>query len=167
MSVKEVKKVEFKISEPTAVVSTKTPQEAVAPIVSEPKPYSAGETVSVKYQEVARPFDEKRAMVPDDARIEAKRKLAEIEEEEKKMVTGIFRYHECPKGNVSFPFKKYKGERIKTYSMNDGQVYTIPLAVARHLNTNTWYPVQSYDPKDASVTITEKVFRMGFQNRDF
>lgn len=139
----------------------------ISPAVAEKSKSKEGTVTTIKFQESARPFDESKAAVPVNEKLEAKRKLAEVEEEEKKMVRGIFRYHECPKGSVAFPFKKYKGDKIKNYAMADGKIYTIPLAVARHLNTNPWYPVQSYDPKDSSVTVSEKVFRMSFQNVEF
>lgn len=137
----------------------------VGPVL--PMKAKAGDKTTIKFQESARPFDENRAILPEDEIQLAKQKLRDLEIEEKKMVRGIFRYHECPKGVVEFPFKKYKGEQIKKYSMKDGEIYTIPLSVARHLNTNPWYPVASYSSKDPGVVIEEKVFRMSFQNLEF
>ena len=94
--------------------------------------------------------------------------------EEQKMVRGIFRFHEVPGGQMDFVFRKYKGDKLEKYSMKDGEVYEVPLGVARHLNTNCWYPVYGHsDASKASVeesalmSIKEKVRRCSFQSLDF
>lgn len=61
-------------------------------------------------------------------------KLKKIMEQEKKPVTGVFRYHECPGGSVTFAVKKFPGDPVLKYVMQDGEEYTVPLWVARHLN---------------------------------
>jgi hypothetical protein len=60
--------------------------------------------------------------------------LKKMYEEEKKMVTGIFHCFEPRGGGVSFPFRKYPWDEAQQYAFLDGHQYTIPLAVARHLN---------------------------------
>lgn len=94
--------------------------------------------------------------------------------EEQKMVRGIFRFHEVPGGQMDFVFRKYKGDRLEKYSMKDGEVYEVPLGVARHLNTNCWYPVYGHSEKsqaaiadNALMSIKEKVRRCSFQSLDF
>ena len=94
--------------------------------------------------------------------------------EEQKMVRGIFRFHEVPGGQMDFVFRKYKGQPLEKYSMKDGEVYEVPLAVARHLNTNCWYPVYGHNDKaqavvadNALMSIKEKVRRCSFQSLDF
>lgn len=94
--------------------------------------------------------------------------------EEQKMVRGIFRFHEVPGGQMDFVFRKYKGQPLEKYSMKDGEVYEVPLGVARHLNTNCWYPVYGHNDKaqaniadNALMSIKEKVRRCSFQSLDF
>ena len=94
--------------------------------------------------------------------------------EEQKMVRGIFRFHEVPGGQMDFVFRKYKGDKLEKYSMKDGEVYEVPLGVARHLNTNCWYPVYGHNEKaqaavadNALMSIKEKVRRCSFQSLDF
>lgn len=60
------------------------------------------------------------------------------------LVSGVFRYHELPGGCLEFVYRKYKGEPVDKYSLWDGQVYTIPVGVARHLNSNCAYPNYEY-----------------------
>lgn len=60
-------------------------------------------------------------------------RLKKLMEEEKKPVTGIFRFHECPGGETIIPMKKYEGD-VKTFHLKDGEEYTVPLWVARWLN---------------------------------
>lgn len=54
---------------------------------------------------------------------------------DRKMVRGKFQYHEIPGGELTFNFYKYKGDPIEKYTLKDGEIYTIPLGVAKHLNT--------------------------------
>lgn len=60
-------------------------------------------------------------------------RLKKIQEEESRMVKGIFRFHECPGGSTTIPMKKYKGDPIQI-TFRDGDEYTIPLWAARWLN---------------------------------
>lgn len=94
--------------------------------------------------------------------------------EESKLVRGIFRFHEVPGGQMDFMFRKYKGDDLAKYSMKDGEVYEIPLGVARHLNTNCWYPVYGHNDKSqqgalgsAAMNVKEKIRRCSFQSLDF
>lgn len=94
--------------------------------------------------------------------------------EEQKMVRGIFRFHEVPGGQMDFVYRKYKGQPLEKYSMKDGEVYEVPLGVARHLNTNCWYPVYGFSDRShadvqqsALMSVKEKVRRCSFQSLDF
>ena len=87
-------------------------------------------------------------------------------------VRGIFRFHEVPGGTLNFVFKKWKGDDVLHYTMVDGQVYNIPLMVAKHLNKNCWYPVHDYELDDLGkfnnrYRIQKKVRRMSFQSLEF
>ena len=111
--------------------------------------------------------------LPKDTTIDAKdakRDFTYQRDKERELVTGIVKNYECPGGAVEFVFRKWKGDRIEKYSFIDGQVAKIPLAVARHLNTNCWYPVHAFaQDKDgrASYKVGKKVRRFGFQSLEF
>lgn len=55
------------------------------------------------------------------------------------IVKGIFKNHEQEGGNLKFSFKKYPG-RVETYDLYDGEIYSIPRMVAKHLNNECAYP---------------------------
>jgi len=61
-------------------------------------------------------------------------------DKDREKVRGIFHFHEVPGGVMSFCFKAYKEDPIETFTLIDGQIYELPLGVARHLNKNVWYP---------------------------
>lgn len=86
-------------------------------------------------------------------------------ERDSRMVTGKFQCHEPRGGSVKFSFKQYKGDPVKTYEFHDGQTYTIPLGVAKHLNNNCNYPVYSeiLGPDGLRTSdITKRVQRFNF-----
>ena len=93
-----------------------------------------------------------------------------LAEEESKMVRGKFIYHECPGGTMEFSFRKFKGEPLANYSLKDGETYTLPLSVARHLNNNCWFPTYTFKNDEAgrpTTSIGEKVHRTAFQSLDY
>ena len=53
---------------------------------------------------------------------------------DRKPIRGRFLYHEIPGGELEFNFYKYKGDPVEKYKLRDGQEYTLPLGVAKHLN---------------------------------
>ena len=85
-------------------------------------------------------------------------------------VKGIFRFHEVPGGSMSYVYREFKGDPIERYDMVDGEIYTIPLGVARHLNKNCWYPVHQYATDESGKQlqkIGQKVRRCSFQSLEF
>ena len=103
-------------------------------------------------------------------------------DKKREKVTGIFRYHEVPGGWVGFNFREFKGDPIVRYDMVDGETYTVPLGVAKHLNNNGWYPVYGYVTQESNVRvqqapvgaattqatrISQKVRRFSFQSLEF
>ena len=91
-------------------------------------------------------------------------------DKDREMVKGIFRFHEVPGGGMSFNFKAYKEDQVERYDLHDGEIYTLPLGVARHLNKNGWYPVYEYmkDEQTQNVQkIGQKVRRFSFQSLEF
>jgi hypothetical protein len=97
-------------------------------------------------------------------------KLKKLRDKSREKVKGIFRFHEVPGGEVTFVYKEFKGEPVEKYTMRDGQIYEVPLGVAKHLNRNGWYPRHAYlmdRDGNPSVQIGEKVRRFSFQSLDF
>lgn len=72
---------------------------------------------------------------------EEKRKASDLirkaMEADAKLVTGVFKNLEAPGGDLEFAYRGYKDEPIRVYHFNDGETYTIPLGVAKHLNNTT------------------------------
>lgn len=113
-----------------------------------------------------KPADHKLlAKKPLDPRIERMR------EEETKLVTGIFRCMEPVGGSVTCSYRKYPGEPIKSYTFEDGKTYTIPLGLARHLNSGCAWPVHKYaidrDTDKPSPMVGKWVHRFSFSSTDY
>jgi hypothetical protein len=91
-----------------------------------------------------------------------------------KMVRGIFHHLESPGGSTTFDYIKYKGDTLTTYTFKDGEVRTIPLGVAKHINSCGY---AEYEPLNAEMIkgatqeepmrIVRKRPRFRFQNLDF
>lgn len=91
-------------------------------------------------------------------------------DKDREMVKGIFKYYEVEGGMMSFVLKMYKEDDVERYDFVDGQLYTVPLGVAKHLNKNGWYPqhVFSVDENGKPISkIGQKVRRFGFVSTEF
>jgi len=118
---------------------------------------AAQQVVSVR--ENAAPVDEK-----------VTNNLRYMRDKDREKVKGIFRFHEVPGGTMSFVYRAYKQDPVERYDMLDGEVYTIPLGVAKHLNKNVWYPINAHQVDEAgnpSKIIGRKVKRCSFQSLEF
>lgn len=121
----------------------------------------------------------KSTVKPVDKKAEAKVNLKYLRDKDREMVRGKFIFHECPGGVLEFVFRAYKEDQIERYSLADGQVYSLPLGVARHLNKNCFIPQYSFiqGEKDLNIgvgfsggntmRITHKVRRCSFQSLEF
>lgn len=96
-------------------------------------------------------------------------------EVESQMVTGVFRDLEVgPGGNLRFSARKYPWDQVASFNFVDGQTYTIPLWVARHLNENCKWPAYKHNI-DPNAKEGEKVtqhigqwnHRFAFVSSDF
>ncbi len=99
-----------------------------------------------------------------------KKDLKYLRDKDREMVKGVFKFYEVPGGSMSFCFKKYKGDPIERFDMVDGEVYTVPLSVAKHLNNDCHYPVHSYATDENGKPlqkISQRVNRCGFQSLEF
>jgi len=103
-------------------------------------------------------------------------------DKDREMVKGVFRFFEVPGGSMSFVYKAYKQDQVERYDMVDGQQYTVPLGVAKHLNKNGWYPEYAFVPGDSEMRtgmasqvfgqnqmmrVQHKVRRFAFQSLEF
>ena len=96
--------------------------------------------------------------------------LKYLRDKDREMVKGIFIFHEVPGGSMSFVYRAYKEDDVERYDLVDGQPYTIPLGVARHLNKNCWYPIHSYSKGEDGLPaqkIGQKVRRCSFRSLEF
>lgn len=105
--------------------------------------------------------------------IQKKRKRGDYSYErsrDKEKVKGKFIFHEVPGGEMKFCFKAYKGDQLERFTLRDGEIYTLPLGVAKHLNKNCWYPVHQWAVDGNGkplATIGQKVRRCSFQSLEF
>lgn len=74
---------------------------------------------------------------------EQKRKASEeiekCHKEDSRAVKGVFKNIECPGGDLEFAIRLYRGDPIRKYHLIDGESYTIPFGVAKHINRQCKY----------------------------
>jgi len=100
----------------------------------------------------------------------ARKSLKWHRDHDAQVVRGIFRFHEVPGGLMSFSFKAYKEDKVQRYDLVDGQIASVPLGVARHLNKNLWYPRYSFEKIEGMQDIQkvgQKIRRCSFQSLEF
>jgi len=93
-----------------------------------------------------------------------------MRDKDREKVKGIFRNYEVPGGSLSFSIKLWPGDQVESYTLFDGEIATVPLGVAKHLNKNGWYPRHEYaldQNGKKAVRIGEKIRRFGFQSLEF
>ena len=91
-------------------------------------------------------------------------------DKDREIVKGIFKFYEVPGGSMSFVYRAYKEDQVERFDLVDGQVYKLPLGVAKHLNKNGWYPLHTYALDEygkPAMKIGQKVRRFGFQSLEF
>lgn len=93
-----------------------------------------------------------------------------MRDKDRQPVKGMFKFHEVPGGQMDFSIKLHKGDQVETYHMKDGEILSIPLGVAKHLNKNGWYPEYSYvkgENMQNTAQVTKKVRRFSFSSLEF
>lgn len=96
--------------------------------------------------------------------------LRYMRDKDREPVRGKFIFHEVPGGLMSFVYKAYKEDDVERFDLIDGEIYTLPLGVAKHLNKNCWYPVHAYAMDEngrPTMKIGQKVRRCSFQSLEF
>ena len=99
-----------------------------------------------------------------------KKNLKYQRDKDREPVKGIFNFHEVPGGTMKFRIKLYKEDDVELFELRDGETYTLPLGVAKHLNKHGWYPVHAHavDAGGKSIyKIGQKKRRFGFQSLEF
>ena len=61
-----------------------------------------------------------------------------------RMVTGVFKNLECQGQPARIICRLYKYQQPFNQVLNDGERYTIPYSVARHINENCAYPIHGF-----------------------
>lgn len=93
-----------------------------------------------------------------------------MRKKDNRMVEGIFRCFETRGGSVTFSFKKHAGDEVVQYTMVDGETYTIPIMVAKHLTHNCCYSQHAYELDANGNSIIgsgKKIHRYSFESLEF
>lgn len=99
-----------------------------------------------------------------------RKRLFRKRDRDRQMVKGTFIYHECPGGFLEFVYRGYPGDPMMKYELFDGQMYEIPLGVAKHLNQNTSYKIHQYQlgpDGNYSQNVGKRVKRFSFQSFEY
>jgi len=74
-------------------------------------------------------------MITEKNKEEIKKKpnLKYQRDKDREKVKGIFRFFECPGSELSFVYKAYKEDDVEKFTLIDGEIYTLPISVAKHL----------------------------------
>ena len=81
----------------------------------------------------------KREKLSAEAKKKASEKVDAACKEDSKMVSGVFKNIESPGGDVTFTYRGYLADPIRVYNLVDGESYSLPLGVARHINRQCKY----------------------------
>jgi len=98
-------------------------------------------------------------------------KFEQMRKEDARLVKGIFQDNEVKGGKVEFFFKKWKGDNIQRYNLEDGLEYELPLAVVKHLNSNCYYQedcyIHGFDGKPVKNIASKKKHRFSFKISEY
>ncbi len=91
------------------------------------------------------------------SREELAKQIKKMRDRDSELVTGIFKNLENPatnggRGSVVFSYKYYPGQENEVYELWDGERYTLPRGVARHLNNNCFYKEYQHLPGEFGQT---------------
>ena len=92
-----------------------------------------------------------------------------LKDKQAEKVKGIFHFHERPGGTLDFDYRFFK-EPVEQYHLTDNELCTIPLGVAKHLNTSGRYPIHEHKVDENGkpvLSIGRRVARYGFQSLEF
>lgn len=93
-----------------------------------------------------------------------------LRDKNREKVKGVFNFFEVPGGSMSFVYREFKEDPVERFDLVDGEIYTLPLGVAKHLNKSGWYPVHMHAQDESgkvSMKVGQKVRRFGFRSLEF
>ena len=111
-----------------------------------------------------------KTAVVEEKDVVVKPNLKYLRDKDREMVRGKFIFHEIPGGQLDFPFRKWKEDPVESFSLVDGEIYTLPLGVAKHLNRECKYPIHSYTMDETNKPVSKVnqwVRRCSFQSLEF
>lgn len=96
----------------------------------------------------------------------------EAQERDSEMVVGVFKNLEAPGGSLTFTYRAYKEDDYQIYELKDGQEYTIPYGVAKHINNHTRnakreYATNEKGEKQLYTIVTGARQRYQFLSKEF
>lgn len=85
------------------------------------------------------------------SREELAKQIKKMRDRDAEIVSGVFKNLENPavnggRGSVVFNYKYYPGDEYTAYELWDGERYSLPRGVARHLNNNCFYKEYQHLP---------------------
>jgi hypothetical protein len=89
--------------------------------------------------------------------------VSQQRERDAELVTGRFTFNECPGGILNFSYRKYKGDKLSSYSLKDGEIYKIPRGVASHLVKTGKYKVHEH----ATNEIGKSIYRVSSEKQRY
>lgn len=96
------------------------------------------EIIQINPRKFTSPTAEQRKVVQD--------KIKQLRKESEKLVTGMFEFPDAPGGWIDFDYRFLPGEPITKVKITHGEMITIPVILAKHLN-NTYKIVRSGVPE--------------------
>lgn len=91
------------------------------------------------YQSGRRSASTYLAAKPKMTKEELRKKIENMRARDAEMVSGIFKNYESPGGTLSFRIKLYPDDPFDAYELRDGERYSIPRGVARHINNGCYF----------------------------
>lgn len=95
----------------------------------------------------------------------------ELRQEDARPIRGIFRSLIPVGGSVNFYFRKWKGDPVEKYELRDGETYTLPKAVVKHLQENCWEPMHAFsmdeNNRQSINKLGKKIKRFTFEPTDY
>jgi hypothetical protein len=121
------------------------------------------------------------------SREELAKQIRKQRDRDEELVLGVFKNLENPatnggRGSVLFSYKYYPGQPNEVYELMDGERYTLPRGVARHLNNNCYYKEYTQQGNDGvrgainpdgrlqsknSLQVAKKVHRYAFHSLEY
>jgi len=125
----------------------------------------------MKKPEVRSPLMEQKLVINKITREELAKKIENMRAKDAELVTGIFKNLENPataggRGSVMFGYHAYPNDDFVMYELWDGEKYTLPRGVARHLNNNCYFKEYQQLPGELGQSGVREAIPDGKLNRN-